>query len=174
MNRVEILIDSIENNYFQPTETEMLLVAVIVLTAIGFSAKKDWDKTRRIVFPLLIFYICLVLGITVFSRLPHDNAKYNFDLFWSYRKAGNNDTLLGQIILNYLMLLPFGMLLPLYIKRRWVVVLGFAFSAMIELTQLFLRRGLFEFDDIVGNTLGVVIGVGIYSLIKKMRTEKGK
>lgn len=114
----------------------------------------------------MAIYICAVLGITVFNRLPYDEVKYKFELFWSYREAVSDQKLMWEILLNYFMLLPFGILGALYLKRRWVVLLGFLFSAAIELTQFFMRRGLFEFDDMLGNTLGVVIGVGIYSLMK--------
>lgn len=116
--------------------------------------------------PVLIIYICIVLGITVFNRLPYDSVKYNVELFWSYRAAVENEKLVWEIVLNYFMLLPFGILGAFYLKGRWVILLGFLSSLAIELTQFFMRRGLFEFDDLIGNTLGVIIGVGIYHLLK--------
>lgn len=155
----------------------MLAAGVLVLAAVLFAAlKKDWSKVQRRAFPVLAIYICIVLGITVFNRLPFDSVKYNTELFWSYKKAVNNPKLVWEILLNYFLLLPFGIFGSLYIKRRWVVLLGLFLSAAIELTQLTMRRGLFEFDDMIGNTLGVVIGVGIYSLLKcasRMKRSKG-
>lgn len=127
---------------------------------------------QRRLFPVLAIYICIVLGITVFNRLPSDNVKYNMELFWSYREAVSNRNLMREILLNYFLLLPFGIIGSFYLKRRWVVLLGLFLSTTIELTQFFMRRGLFEFDDIIGNTLGVVIGVGIYSLIKTIFGRK--
>lgn len=35
----------------------------------------------------------------------------------------------------------------------------------IELTQLIIHRGLFEFDDIIHNTAGTIIGVVLVMLI---------
>lgn len=118
--------------------------------------------------PALVIYICVVLGITVFNRLPYDRVKYNMELFWSYRAAAENRKLVWEIVLNYFMLLPFGIMGVFYLKGRWVILLGFLSSVAIELTQFFMRRGFFEFDDIIGNTLGVIIGVGIYHLMKQI------
>ena len=39
-------------------------------------------------------------------------------------------------------------------------------SGLIEVVQLILHRGLFEFDDIVHNTFGTVIGIGVFIFIK--------
>lgn len=124
----------------------------------------------------MAIYICIVLGITVFNRLPYDDVKYNMELFWSYRRAAKNRKLVWEILLNYFMLLPFGILGSFYLRQRWVVLFGLLLSAGIETTQFFLRRGLFEFDDIFGNVLGVLIGAGIYSLIKYIgeRSRRGQ
>lgn len=153
-----------------------MAAGVLVLAAVLFAAlKKNWSKVQRGVFPVLAIYICIVLGITVFNRLPFDSVKYNTELFWSYKKAVNNPKLVWEILLNYFLLLPFGIMGSLYIKRRWMVLLGLFFSVVIELTQFIMRRGLFEFDDMIGNTLGVVLGVGIYSLLKCIsRMKRGK
>lgn len=122
--------------------------------------------------PVLISYICIVLGITVFNRLPYDSVKYNVELFWSYRAAVENERLIWEIVLNYFMLLPFGILGSFYLKGRWVILLGVLSALAIELTQFYMRRGLFEFDDLIGNTLGVIIGVGIYHLMKCLGKRK--
>lgn len=153
-----------------------MAAGVLIFAAVLFSVlKKDWSKAQRGLFPVLTIYICIVLGLTVFNRLPFDEVKYNTELFWSYKMAAENRELIWEILLNYFMLLPFGILASLYIRRRWVVPLGLLLSSAIELTQFIMRRGLFEFDDIIGNTLGVVIGVGFYSLIRcitvKVRRE---
>ena len=42
-------------------------------------------------------------------------------------------------------------------------------SLIIELTQLMSRRGLFEFDDVIHNTLGALLGCGLLSFIKMIK-----
>ena len=68
------------------------------------------------------------------------------------------------------MLFPVGFLLPIARGRRvsWKVGLfvGVLISGTIEVLQFVLRRGLFEWDDIIHNSLGCMIGcmIGGYVL----------
>ena len=144
----------------------MVLIAIIIASQLYRNGK--WHKTQAMVFPFFVFYLCLIMGITIFNRLPYDDALYKTDLFWSYREAVNSKRLLLEIILNYCMMIPMGVLLPLYINKRCTFLVGFTFSMMIEIMQFYMRRGLFEFDDIIGNTFGVVIGVLLYIAANKI------
>src|SRR5713226_2386456 len=72
--------------------------------------------------------------------------------------------LLGNIIL----FMPLGFLLPLlYRPISWKSVLGIAvaFSLCIETLQLVLRAGIFDVDDILFNTLGVMLGYLVFLLL---------
>ena len=51
----------------------------------------------------------------------------------------------------------------MHMTWKQALLSGFLFSDTKEVIQFVLRRGLFEFDDIIGNTFGVLIGVSIYS-----------
>ena len=139
---------------------------------------------KKVVFPIFVLYLCVVLGLTVFNRSILENVSYNFDLFWSYKEvwdASDGDVtafgkvgLFWEIVLNYLLLLPYGIMLSLWLKK-WVVLLsGALLSVVVELTQFLFRRGLFEFDDIIGNTFGILIGIGIFGLIEEMVAGKRK
>ena len=58
-------------------------------------------------------------------------------------------------------------MLILNMKNKLIVSLsiGLLLSASIETIQLVSHRGLFEFDDIVHNTIGTAIGVGLNILM---------
>jgi hypothetical protein len=81
-----------------------------------------------------------------------------------------------------LLFVPFGFLLPLwgrFFQKLWRTVLcGFFFSLAVELTQLFTSRGIFEMDDLIGNTLGVTIGFGLgmlfLAIVKKEKPSAKK
>lgn len=77
--------------------------------------------------------------------------------------------LLLENILNVIMLLPLGIFLPLVYGKKinWKVglLIGFCISFSIELMQLVLCRWLFEFDDIIHNSLGFLIGILISNRI---------
>lgn len=74
-------------------------------------------------------------------------------------------------ILNIIMFAPLGFLLPLIweqCRKLWsTALLGFQFSLMIELLQLFNRRAT-DTDDLLMNTVGTLIGFLIWLLYQKL------
>ena len=84
--------------------------------------------------------------------------------FWSY----GYPELRSEIILNYLLFIPLGLLLFLSLGDVFdlrVVLIGLLLSAGIEVIQLIFRVGLFEFDDMIGNTVGCLIGAVLGKVI---------
>lgn len=80
-------------------------------------------------------------------------------------------------ILNMIMMMPFGFLLPL-IWQNWrgfgkVVLAGFGFSLLIEVLQLFNTR-LSDVDDLIMNSLGAAAGYLIWLLYHRLfgRSQK--
>jgi len=146
---------------------------------------------------LFILYILINLCETLLFRESSHDAIYMLAPFWSYRAALSlyepgrgfglfitDVRLFRQIILNILLYVPFGYLLPfawpkLAQRKRprphgsgarrafpWrVVLIGMAFSLTTECIQLVSRVGLFELDDIFDNTIGCVLGAGLYYLL---------
>ena len=47
-------------------------------------------------------------------------------------------------------------------KKKWVIAFWSCFSLLIESLQQVLRRGYFEVDDLICNTLGVVKENAVY------------
>lgn len=134
-------------------------------------------KRRAILFIFLTIYIFTVLWFTVLKRSTGYHVA-QFELFWSYKKWFAGDTDLGnEIMANIAMFIPFGFLfssiLPtsprLRRRSRAVLVLVGAvfFSLTIETLQLFLMRGLFEWDDVFSNSVGAVLGLGLYCLLER-------
>lgn len=153
----------------------MLLVFIIVIGACFVAAKKGgWNKLQRALFPLFVFYLCAVFSLTIVNRLPYDEIRYNLALFWSYQAATERSYYVLEILLNYFLLLPYGFFVSLYINQRYVILSGILLSVCIEIAQLFMKRGLFEFDDILGNALGIVLGMVIYNSIRKRVSDSNE
>ena len=118
---------------------------------------------------IFLCYLSVVLGATLLSRSAFWSSKIQ-PLFYSYRDAWINfsNAAWRNIILNFCMFIPFGIWLPLGIKgfrKFWKTYLaGFAFTLFIECIQLLFRRGMFELDDILGNTVGTMIGYGLFAI----------
>ena len=165
---------------------EYLVLGIIGLIFIGiiyfiFFRKflKNHMQTnikKVIVFCILFCYIVIVIGATIFTRSGvYEHA--NFNLFSSYIEAWNNysKSYWRNIILNILMFVPFGFLLPLFSDRfkkfYWTLGLSFLFTFGIESTQYITKRGIFEVDDIMNNWIGALIG---YSLVMFLLTSISK
>lgn len=93
--------------------------------------------------------------------------------FWEIWEIIHGDTeMVYYLIGNVIMLMPLGFLLPVWFKNvdNWkkAALIGLAVSTAIEVIQLITSRGLFEFDDIIHNTLGAVAGYYIEKLTEKI------
>ena len=50
-----------------------------------------------------------------------------------------------------------------------MVLAGFLLSASIEIVQLVFRIGLFEFDDMIGNTVGCLVGAVVGKTTRELK-----
>ena len=120
---------------------------------------------------IFLFYLYLVIDVTGVGTLE--------DIF-SYPELIRPEEInlipfqsgVGLLnILNIIMFAPLGFLLPLIWKQcrklSSTVLLGFQFSLMIELLQLFNRRAT-DVDDLMMNTVGALVGFLIWLLYQKL------
>ena len=149
-----------------------------------FSASVLWvvlrrtNITKRVAFTILIPYLFLVVASTIITRRVRDDAHVILKPFWTIQTiltGGQQKAwLLKEVILNILMLLPVGLLAPALFEKRKLgktMLLGCGISASIEISQLITHRGYSEVDDIIYNMLGVLIGFGIYCVIKRRQNS---
>lgn len=134
-----------------------------------------WLKSicKKYTFSVLVgIYVAAVLWITLISRVGTGYRAILFSLH-SYIDAFSGDwRSFEEIIENIILFIPFDMLLGAVKSWKWkrVLVIGLCASGVIELFQIIFALGTFEFDDLMHNTFGAVIGDWI---IKKIgfRTE---
>ena len=133
-------------------------------------------KRNDIATVLLGVVVALTLWITILSRetLIGTPKIYQFlhslPSFLKEIQRGRIGNSFGNIIL----FVPIGVLFPAVTdwKKMWrTVVAGVGFSLIIETIQLITSRGCFDFDDVVLNGLGCVIGYGIYRAAWKLITK---
>ena len=88
-----------------------------------------------------------------------------------------HNLLVQENLLNMIILFPLGILLPFIRNRkvRWWegLFVGLAVSASIEILQLVLCRGLFEWDDMIHNGIGCMAGSILSDLVWKI-WKKGR
>ncbi|MBQ7944226.1 MAG: VanZ family protein [Lachnospiraceae bacterium] len=73
-----------------------------------------------------------------------------------------------NILGNIILFMPFGLVIPLLwkVSCKRTLVIGFCTSLFIEVSQMFLKR-VTDIDDLMLNTMGVLLGVMVYSLLKR-------
>ena len=128
--------------------------------------KLDKDKTIKwLLIAAAVIYTAVFLYLTVIGRRPYHGNHLQLEPFWSYKIPGEY----RQIVYNILFFIPYGALLYLCFKKKWQVILSaFVLSLTVEISQYVFRVGLCEIDDIIHNTLGVIIGMFAAVLIKKI------
>lgn len=139
-----------------------LLIVVIILkfpTGLVSGAIKSWMNggtfyrmaPQLVPFKTIIEYVGMVQSI-------HD---------WFFK----------NLVCNLIMFVPYGFLLPFRIQRNKrtgikVVLSGCIVSVAIEVFQYVTALGLCDIDDVILNTMGVVLGYGIYKIIDIFQTKR--
>lgn len=144
-----------------------------------FHGKKNLTKQQWAVLVLISGWLFVVLGLTVFSRGENFTGSINITFFTSYINAWNQWSLkeFQLIIFNMLMFSPLGFLLPLLSKKEEkfsiICLTSFLVTFGIEITQLITGTGIFEFDDLLHNSIGSLFGYFIImAIINCVRSRK--
>lgn len=157
----------------------VFMIAVLFRKFI-WKRQEKIDRKTWVFNGILLCYLVVVLGVTLLDRGAFGGNGKIQPLFYSYRDAWVNfsKTAWRNIILNICMFVPFGLLLPICVQRfrKWwkTYLLGFLFTVFIEGTQLVTGRGIFELDDLLGNTVGTMIGYGIFAVLFFQYQKKKK
>ena len=127
---------------------------------------------------ILFCYIVLVYSNTVFFRKTTVDYIYNFQPFWSYEAIANGkESLIVEHILNILLFIPIGFITGfVFASKRWwkVILFGFGISVSIEAMQFFFKKGFAEFDDVMHNTLGCLLGFLLFLVDNKIVNKSFK
>lgn len=141
--------------------SSMLILTPVALLILKLSGRRL--KSRH-TFCLLL-YLCVLTGIYSVTGLP-DIRYCSFDFTWNLIPMADIFHSPDQYVLNILMFLPVGFLLPLlwdeYQDFRHVFGFCCFLTVFIEIAQVFTFRTT-DIDDLLTNLLGAGIG---YLLIR--------
>lgn len=119
---------------------------------------------------LMASYICFIIYETLLFR-ESVTIKTNFVLF-SYAKLFWTEQYIREGGINNIWLfIPFGTGLCRFLREKWMLLIPFMMSVMIEATQYVTGLGVAEFDDVFGNTIGGWIGMLIAYTALNSRNE---
>lgn len=153
-----------------------IFLVVWTLFVFLFDYWTYFRKNRNVSLSILLLYLGFVFWITIMAREKVDAVLFEPLPLWSWKEAfievnqRRTPLVLCQILLNLLLFVPVGFIMYWYKKKKiWISVLWcMVGSFFIELLQLLLHIGLFEWDDILHNTLGYILGLWLGSVLKKV------
>lgn len=141
-------------------------------------------KALRFLFCL---YLLLLIYLLFFSEawgrsLWGDTYQYNLVPFREIRRYIEYAHQIGELravvnlMGNVVGFIPFGFCFPALWERHksfWKTALvSFELSLVIEVSQLILRAGSCDVDDVILNTLGGCIGYGIYRAVARRKNAE--
>ena len=154
------------------------------------------DKISVVCWCLFLIYLMSLAYFLFFAEATgrtFSERSYQYNLipfheirrFLIYRRQLGAAAVILNLAGNVLAFVPFGLFLPLLVKRvrsfGKTVLFGFEFSLLVEILQLYSKVGSFDVDDIILNTLGGLLGYLIfwccqrvvrYSVRKNLQKEK--
>ena len=170
-----------------------VLLFALLLPVWAYLLQKHPRLFATAKYTFLGVYIIANLYETILFRTVKPDAPVKLELLWSYREsltfpdgllgllAGTvviaNPALLEEIILNVLLYIPLGYLLPFTfdkLKPWQIILIGMSCSVLTEVTQLVCRIGWFEFDDMLNNTMGCIIGLLMHWCIVRRWRKQSK
>lgn len=163
------------------------IIMVLAYTAGAFvlHAAKNKPWKRKVLLAEFAVYCFFVIYATFLSRSVAQTYSYRLQAFSSARAAfaldGNlwdmirgdfsilhitSPQTLEGIIVNILLFIPMGYLLPQLTRLSWLqtVLICAACSAAIEFGQLFSKLGMLDVDDFIFNTAGAMLGAWCFQL----------
>ena len=174
--------------YIPFIETSMFITVLWVIIRAFF-----WIKNRRIDWKreaeLLLVYVCIiVIARITFFPLEKIDGKVQplvFDIVNAFSFRINVLPFVNLLeydeirdaIINFIgntaMFIPVGMIWPLVFREldsHWKTILaGIGFSLLIEVLQLPFYDRVSDIDDLILNTVGYLMGYGIYLVIRKIK-----
>ena len=170
-------------------EIAFTAIWLIIRIAIWIKQKRiDWK--REAILLLMYINLAVILRFTFFpmSKVDGHIQPLVFDIATAFPFRVNllplvnlfdydsKRDLLLNVIGNAAMFIPSGIVLPIIYKRfdTFVKVLlaGGGISLCIEIIQLPFSVRATDIDDLILNTIGVIVGYGIYALIRYIRRIK--
>ena len=157
----------------------LILAAFIGLVAFLAFLFKNFRQINKGMLLLFLLYLLMTGYFTIFSRRGRVQTEIMLK-FDSIEEAVRRRSLqpLQHLWLNVAMFVPLGMLFPAICpqhlnKLSCVLPLGMLLTTLIETTQLILRIGQCDLEDLVANTAGACLGLLLYRLYRRMAPERG-
>lgn len=147
---------------------------------------KDSNTRRLISIVLFIIYSCVLVYFLFFAENMGRSTTRDYSLnlipfheikrFLTRQDALGSHAVWMNIAGNIIAFVPFGLFVIPVMGRNIgfleTVILTFDISLCVEIIQLITKVGSFDVDDLILNTIGGIIGAGIYVI--HIRIERNR
>ena len=162
----------------------------LAIRATAWGRQKYIDRKREAVLLLMYINLAVIIRIAFFpmSKVDGQVQPLVFDVATAFPfrvnpvplvnlfDYDNKRDLLLNVIGNVAMFIPTGIVLPIIYKRLdsfvKVILAGGIISLCIEIIQLPFSVRASDIDDFILNTVGVMLGYGIYAWIRCLKRTK--
>lgn len=173
----------------------LLAVPFYVIGRVVFIKIKNVkvEKVREVILGVFVLYIVGLASQTMIPNLHYgvdnDTGEFFFETYSAHKDSKPNfipfNTIIPyitdwhhfsfiNIVANIFIFSPIGFFVPLLWKNwqsfRKILAVGVATTFFIEFFQLFIGRST-DIDDIILNTIGVIIGYGVFMLYSFMKNQ---
>ena len=140
----------------------ILIPAYLVLDRVCFR-----DLTKSALYCILSLYLVAVYHLVGLPCITYINPGLNLNLIPFAEMLAYP----GNALLNVALFVPLGVLLPLlwthFRTMKTTVLFGLGMSLAIELLQILVGRAT-DINDLITNTLGALLGFGLWKLAPPM------
>ena len=137
------------------------------------------NRQRNLTRILFAIYFLILVWILLFKM------SFSLDELYKSRSINlipfmgsvvvNGRIYINEIIDNILVFIPLGIYICM-LKEDWPILrkisVGFFISLGIEVLQFILAIGATDITDLLGNTLGGILGIGVFYLFSKLFKNK--
>ena len=161
----------------------------LVIRSVVWIKQRHIDWKREAVLLLMYINLAVIIRFTFFpmSKVDGQVQPLVFDIATAFPFRVNllplvnlfdydsKRDLLVNVIGNVAMFIPSGIVLPIIYRRLdtfvKVLLAGSCISLCIEIIQLPFSVRATDIDDLILNTAGVIMGYGIYALIRYIKKK---
>lgn len=163
-------------------DLRFVLAGMVLIGASFYWLHKRKMLTIKISIVLTLFYYYLTILLSHIVGIPTIKELMRLSVLGeSFFQPNINlipfaNGLNMEFLLNVLLFIPLGFFCPMisttYQQVKNVLLIGFGFSFVIELSQLFTLHRATDVNDMISNTLGALIGYLCFRLMVKLRNKK--
>lgn len=162
----------------------LFVLGFLVYRMICSLRHKTFDVWREVGIWIFFIYLVIVANLTLFKHggfeypIYLDRLQFRLNLipFVETFKMLTDGWVTAyswyQVIANILVFIPLGFLAPLLFasfNKFWrVLMLGCCGSLLIEGFQILTPQNIVDIDDVIFNTMGAMIGYGVYLVFIKL------